>query len=78
MVSSVKIVFDPPFSDIPSVIVSPIFDCVSSPNYIPRCMVESITKSFARVKCIASFENSDGFYLFYPIPFTFAAVGNTN
>ena len=72
----VKIEFDSPhFYDIPSVVVTPFI-----PNWdaegLPKCFVESITKTFARVKCYLVYQDS-GEFTFRQIPFTFAAVERT-
>jgi len=73
----VKVVFDSKFADIPSVIATPYipgntWDLLG----IPRCVVESITKSSAVVKCGQIIESADIATTYEPIPFTFVAVGN--
>lgn len=72
----VEVVFDTPFSDIPSVIVSPIVpNAEVNLNFSVRCIVESITKIGARVKC--GWMKIDITPATYQIvPFSIVAVGN--
>jgi hypothetical protein len=74
---AVKIVFDTPFSDIPAVIATP-FTNQNLDNGTVKCIVESITRVSARVKCAyirPVSANSDSMY-YQSAPFTFVAVGN--
>lgn len=68
----VKVQFDYPFYDIPSVIVTPYMPEWDGTG-VPRCMVETITESFTRVKCVLI--KSGGVNTYQPIPFSFVAVG---
>lgn len=70
--NGVTVSFDSPFTDIPSVIVTPFLKNIAvQMNWTIRCVVEAITKSYAIVKCGLMDE-----YGYTPIPFTFVAVGN--
>lgn len=74
----VKVEFDVPFTDIPSVIATPFKDDtpadVVGNGSVSRCIVEAITRSFATVKCgVIDTGNK-----YRPIPFTFVAVGNSD
>lgn len=83
--NGVEVLFDEPFDDIPSVIVTQFAEypatnitsgCSGATNtHIPRCLVESITESSAVVKCVMILECASGGSMYYPIPFTFVAVG---
>ena len=72
--TGVLVVFDPPFADIPSVIVTLVVIGEYSRKHIPRCIVESITTKQTRVKCgIVSNSGKDTMYS--AIPFNIAAFG---
>ena len=76
--SGVKIEFDVPFTDIPSVIATPFKDetpaDVVRNGSVSRCTAEAITRTFATVKCGVI----DTAKKYRPIPFTFIAVGNSD
>jgi len=70
--AGVKIIFDQPFKDIPSVVATPYYNVeVIADKIIPRCVVETITTEFVRIKCGAIINDTD----YQPIPFMFLAVG---
>ena len=76
--NGVKVSFDSPFTDIPSVIVTLLVPTSIFGGLLTcRCMVEAIAKSYAIVKCggISGIgENAK----YEAIPFTFFSVGNSN
>eukprot|EP00588_Corethron_pennatum_P001386 CAMPEP_0194300600 /NCGR_PEP_ID=MMETSP0169-20130528/61347_1 /TAXON_ID=218684 /ORGANISM="Corethron pennatum, Strain L29A3" /LENGTH=163 /DNA_ID=CAMNT_0039050783 /DNA_START=632 /DNA_END=1120 /DNA_ORIENTATION=+ len=51
--TGVKVFFDSPFTDIPSVIVTPLlqYSLDEDEEYVSRCIVDAIAKSYAIVKC---------------------------
>merc|ERR1711862_815047 len=70
----VVVEFEPPFDDIPSVLVTPHVHGGYDEKEIPRCIVESISVNESRVKC--GMVNTKGQVVMYrPIPFTVAAFG---
>ena len=76
----VKITFDTPFTDLPSVIATPYVPlddgCPLPSIVIPRCLVENITKKSVIVKCGMIYDQGAGASVSYqPMPFTFVAVG---
>mmetsp|Transcript_4577 Transcript_4577/g.11547 ORF Transcript_4577/g.11547 Transcript_4577/m.11547 type:complete len:130 (+) Transcript_4577:3374-3763(+) len=72
--SNKEITFSTPFADIPSVVVTPFFHGMDTTN-IPRCIVESITKTAAEVKCLWA-PSGDNSMTFSGIAFTWIAVGH--
>lgn len=72
--AGVKIIFDQPFKDIPSVVATPYYnvEVIVAAEINPRCVVETITTEFVRIKCGAIINDTD----YQPIPFMFLAVGN--
>lgn len=71
--AGVKIKFIEPFKDIPSVVATPYYNVeVIAAEINPRCVVETITTEFVRIKCGAIINDT----VYQPIPFMFLAVGN--
>jgi len=70
----VKINFDTPFNDLPSVAATP-HGQFGGTTLISRCLIEALTKSYAIVKCAVLNDNPNN-EDYRPIPFSFVAVGN--
>lgn len=72
-----RITFSKPFKTLPTLVVTPIIDATATidNDNIPRCIIETLTKKMAVVKCDMLKKRDDDGCQVTPIEFNYLAIG---